>query len=79
MKKSVEKFVRIRIRLNRQAIASILEEQQRIDQKQSQHTRGKRKETAQKEEAARAAKKAQRYVLSQVLKELGSDTAKKDE
>jgi hypothetical protein len=73
MEKSVEKFARIQ--LKRQAIALIPEVQQRIDQKQAQHTRGKRKLTAQKEEAARAEKKAQR----DVLKERGSDAAKKDE
>lgn len=77
MEKSVEKFARIR--LKRQAIASIPEVQQRIDQKQAQHTRGKRKVTAKKEEAARAAKKKRRDVLSQMLKEWGSDAAKKDE
>ena len=74
MEKSVEKFARIR--LKSQTIASIPEVQQRIQRKDAQHTRGKRKVTAQKEKAARAAKKARRDVLSQVLKERG---AKNDE
>jgi hypothetical protein len=53
MEKSVEKFARIC--LKRQTIASIQEVQQRIQRKDAQHTRGKRKVTAQKEGTKRCA------------------------